>query len=111
MTCDDAEFDRDPQRVMREIIADPPNEHLLFHPQHTFVTDAAGALLSDYVGRVEEMQKSYDEICSRIGIPTAALEKVIASKRNEYREYYNQELIDGVAKLYARDLELFDYEF
>ncbi len=29
----------------------------------------------------------------------------------DYREYYDQALIDGVAKLYARDLELFDYHF
>src|SRR4051794_2138355 len=86
VTRDDGEFERDPQRVMREIIADPPHEHVLFQPQHTFVTDAAGVLLSDYVGRVEEMQKSYDEICARIGIPTATLEKVNASKRRDYRE-------------------------
>ena len=25
--------------------------------------------------------------------------------------YYDQSLINGVAKLYARDLELFDYQF
>ena len=31
--------------------------------------------------------------------------------RRDYREYYDQPLIDGVAKLYARDLELFDYQF
>ena len=68
-------------------------------------------MLSDYVGRVEEMQKSYDEICRRIGIPTADARKVNPSKRMEYRQYYEPELIDGVAKLYARDLELFGYEF
>jgi hypothetical protein len=111
VTRDDGEFERDSQKVMREIVRNPPNDHVLFQPQHSFVTDRAGALLSDYVGRVEEMQKSYDELCARIGIPTATLEKVNASKRAPYREYYNQELIDGVARLYARDLELFDYEF
>jgi hypothetical protein len=75
------------------------------------VTDASGKLLTDYVGRVEEMQKSYDEIAAKIGIPTAALDKVNASKRRDYREYYDEGLIEGVAKLYARDLELFGYEF
>ena len=72
-----------PSAVMREIMRNPPNEHLLFQPQHTFVTDAAGALLSDDVGRVEEKCRNpMTQICSRIGIPTAALEKVNASKRN-----------------------------
>ena len=57
------------------------------------------------------MQQSYDEICGRIGIPSRPLEKVNASRRRDYREYYDQALVDGVANLYARDLELFGYEF
>jgi hypothetical protein len=104
-------FQRDPQAVMRHFLANPPHNHILFHAQHSFVTDASGKLLTDYVGRVEEMQKSYDEIAAKIGIPTAALDKVNASKRRDYREYYDEGLIEGVAKLYARDLELFGYEF
>jgi hypothetical protein len=111
ITRDGDEFDNDPQAVMRDVLAHPPNDHILFHPQHSFVTDRSGALLADYVGRVEEMQKSYDEISARVGIPTSRLEKVNATKRRNYREYFDDKLIEGVAKLYARDLELFGYEF
>ena len=63
------------------------------------------------VGRVERMQASYDEICSRIGIPTSQLEQVNSTGRGSYRDYYDQALIDGVAALYHRDLELFGYGF
>ncbi len=111
MTRESGQFERDPKRVMRHLIATPPPRHILFQPQHTFVTGESGALLSDFVGRVETMQQSYDEICRRIEIPSATLERVNPSKRLDYRQYYDQELIDGVAKLYARDLELFGYEF
>ena len=111
MTRDQGQFERDPQRVMRNIIARAPWNHVLFQPQFSFVVDRDGEIEADYVGRVEEMQKSYDEICARIGIPSATLERVNPSKRLDYRQYYDQELIDGVAKLYARDLELFSYEF
>ena len=104
-------FERDPKMVMRHFIANPPWQHILFQPQHSFVTDNAGNLLTDMVGRVEDMQKSYDEIAARIGIPTATLERVNASRRQNYRDYYDQELIDRVSKLYAHDLELFGYEF
>ncbi len=104
-------FDRDPKKVMRQFVANPPMDHILFRPQHEFVTDEDGNLLTDFVGRVEEMQASYDEAAGRIGIPTATLDKVNASRRRDYRDYYDQGLIDGVAKLYARDLELFSYEF
>ena len=105
------DFERDPRATMHRILEIRPLEHILFKPQHHFVTDESGQLLADQIGRVEEMQRSYDEICSRIGIPGATLEKVNASSRRNYREYYDQPLIDGVAKLYARDLELFDYQF
>lgn len=111
ITRDGDEFERDPQAVMRDVLANPPREHILFQPQHSFVTDAGGALLTDYIGRVEEMQQSYDAIAERIGIPTAQLEKVNATKRRNYRDYYDASLIEGVAKLYARDLEYFDYEY
>jgi hypothetical protein len=111
MTRDRDIFERDPRQVMRHFLDKPPSGHILFQPQHSFVSDASGELLTDYVGRVEEMQSSYDEIARRIGIPTAPLEKINASKRRDYRDYYDQPLIDGVAKLYARDLEHFGYEF
>lgn len=111
MTRDQDSFERDPKGVMRHFLAQPPLQHLLFQPQHLLITDAAGNLLADHIGRVEEMQRSYDEICERIGIPTAVLDKVNSSKRADYHQYYDQALIDGVAKLYSRDLELFGYEF
>lgn len=111
MTRQSGEFERDPQAVMRHFIARPPTAHILFQPQCSFVTDAGGKLLSDYVGRVETMQQSYDEICRRIGIRTAMLARVNMTSRRDYRDYYtDQKLIDGVAKLYARDLQLFGYE-
>lgn len=110
MTRAEGHFDRAPQVVMRHFLANP-SEHILFRPQHSFVTDAAGKLMTDHVGRVETMQQSYDEIAQRIGVPSAPLEKVNTSRREDYRRYYDQPLIDGVARLYARDLELFGYEF
>jgi NADPH-dependent 7-cyano-7-deazaguanine reductase QueF-like protein len=57
------------------------------------------------------MQQSYDEICAKVNIPSAHLEKANSSKRADYRQYYDQQLIEGVARLYGRDLELFGYDF
>jgi len=111
MTRVEKQFEADPHKVMRSFIQNPPWHRILFQPQHTFVTGADGKLLTDYVGRVEEMQQSYDEIARRIGVPSAQLEKVNASERRDYRSYYTPPLVDGVARLYARDLELFGYEF
>jgi hypothetical protein len=111
MTREHGQFEKNPQGVMRHFIDNPQWQHILFQPQHSFVAGADGQLLTDYLGRVEQMQASYDEAARRIGIPSRPLEKVNASSRRDYRDYYDQSLIDGVAKLYARDLELFGYEF
>ena len=104
-------FKADPKKVMRRILSKPPSEHVLFWPQNTFLVDGSGNLLTDYVGRVETMQQSFEFIASKIGIPAVQLEKVNATERSAYRDYYDQELIDGVAKVYADDLRLFGYDF
>jgi hypothetical protein len=75
------------------------------------VTAEDGQMLADTIGRVEEIQASYDAICARIGIPSRTLDQVNSSRRGHYRDYYDQQLIDGVGELYHRDLELFGYEF
>ena len=112
MTRAQGDFERDPRQVMRHFLFEaPPHGHLLFQPQHGFVTDVDGSLLTDQIGRVEQMQQSYDEIAEKIGIPSRPLDKVNASERRDYRDYYDQQLIAGVARTYARDLELFGYQF
>ena len=112
MTRQHGYFDQDAQRVMHHFLfVDPPKDKIHYAPQHIFFTGSDGALLSDYVGRVEAMQESYDEACRRIGIPSRPLDKVNASRRGDYRTYYTPELRDAVAALYARDLELFGYDF
>lgn len=112
MTRANGAFERDPRAVMREILFKlRPVEHVLFRPQHEFLVDAHGSLLSDDVGRVETMQQDYDRTCARLGIATAVLGKVNSSRRGSYRDYYDQALIDGVGDLYRRDLELFGYAY
>ena len=112
MTRKGGEFEKDPRGIMRHILAAPgPRSHILFQPQSSFVTGSDGKLLTDYIGSVEQMQGSYDEICDRIGIPRSELQRTNESSRAGYRQYYDASLKEGVAKLYARDLELFGYEF
>jgi hypothetical protein len=107
------EFQQRPRDVMRHFLFEtPPEPHILFQPQASLLVDEGGqTLLVDSVGRVEDMQGSYDEICMRIGIPSRPLDRVNGSSHGDYRRYYDQALIDGVAARYAQDLELFGYTF
>jgi hypothetical protein len=105
-------FETEPMRYMKYVIREQkPLDHLLYQPQHAMVTDVAGNLQLDFVGRNETMQASYDEICSRLGLQSSVLGKVNSSKHRNYREYYDRDLVGWVSDLYRRDLELFDYRF
>ena len=111
-TREEGSFARDPKEVMRHfLLRRPPFQHLIFRPQHSFLTGADGQLLTDFVGRVEDMQACYDEICAKIGIATAPLGRSNSSQRGDYRQYYDRQLIDGLVRIYGRDLELFSYHF
>lgn len=113
MLRDGEVFQQRPRDVMRHFLfAEPPEHHILFQPQASLlVGDDGKSLLTDAVGRVEDMQGSYDEICARIGIPARPLDRVNGSRRSDHRQYYDQALIDGVAARYAQDLDLFGYTF
>ena len=106
------EFQRRPQEVMRYFLfGEPPEQHILFQPQSWLLVDEDGSLLADRIGRVEDMQGSYDAICARIGIPSRRLDRVNGSQHGDYRRYYDPVLIDGVAARYKQDLDLFGYTF
>jgi hypothetical protein len=106
-------FQQRPREVMRHFLFEaPPEPHILFQPQASLLVDEDGeTLLADAVGRVEDMQGSYDAICMRIGISSRPLDRVNGSSHGDYRRYYDQVLIDGVAARYAQDLALFGYTF
>jgi len=106
-------FEQRPRDVMRHFLfAEPPEQHVLFQPQASLlVADDGATLLTDSIGRVEDMQDSYDTICERLGLASRRLERVNGSRHADYRLYYDQALIEGVAARYAQDLELFGYTF
>lgn len=106
-------FEQQPREAMHHFLfRAPPEQHILFQPQASLLVDDDGkTLLTDGVGRVEDMQGSYDAICAQIGIPSRVLDRVNGTSHGDYRGYYNQALIDGVRARYAQDLDLFGYTF
>ena len=110
MTRDGGEFAMNPLAAMKHILFRlKPEHHILFRPQHEFITDDNGALLTDYIGRVEDMQAGYDGVCRRLGLPSRGLERVNHSRRGDFRQYYDEELREGVRDFYRYDFELLGY--
>lgn len=116
-------------------------KHWLVGPQHEFVYSRDGQLLVDKLGRFEDIQSDFGAVCREIGIPDVKLPHVNSSKSKavgsahdgfthrlkriiktiggagkipdyqNYQEYYDQETIDMVGKIYSKDIDLFKYDF
>jgi hypothetical protein len=112
MTRQHGGFLRDPQGTMhRYLFESRPTSHVHFQSQASLLTDEQGRIEVDFIGRVENMQASYDMVCRKLGLPSQTLDKINSSTRSDYRQYYDASLIKGVTDLYREDLALFGYAF
>jgi hypothetical protein len=75
-----------------------------------YITDREGNLLVDFVGRLERIDEDFAEICRRIGVE-AQLGRFNDAPRAHYREFYTPETRDMIAREFAREIEMFGYEF
>ena len=65
----------------------------------------------DFIGKYENLEADFQEICRHIGI-SAKLPKLNQSTKNKsYQEYYTAETIELVRKTFAPDIDLFGYDF
>lgn len=108
----DPAFAKSATATMKQLLErDRFRRRILIRPQSSLLAFQSGQPAVDYVGRYEDLQASFDEICRRIGLPAAALDVRNASDRGAYSGYYDRELQSGVAGLYREDLDNFGYCF
>lgn len=108
-------------RNLEEFVARPENYPIHFYPQSEWITDAAGNLTMDHLGKFEEMNESWKIITDKLGIPYSPVhnvhQKSLRGKASFLRKKiagdYSQEMDEEVYELlytyYRRDFELFNY--
>ncbi|MCI0490622.1 MAG: sulfotransferase family protein [Blastocatellia bacterium] len=69
------------------------------------------SVIVDFIGRYENLNEDFDHVCRRVGVRPPPLPELNKSNHNNYRAYYDEEMIGIVSALFARDLEMFDYRF
>lgn len=82
-----------------------------WRPQVDWLRDDKGEIRVNYVGRVETLSKDMREIFATIGMSYSDPPKMNISNRADYREAYDDETAQLVAKYYAEDIEAFGYTF
>lgn len=70
-----------------------------------------GKLAVDFVGRIESLQKDFDEIRARLSLPARRLARRNWKLHWHYSRYYDAETRDLAARYYARDIDAFGYTF
>ncbi len=90
------------------------SQNLFFKPQVYFLS-YAGEIKMDYIGRFEELNKSYSQICKNLNeIPSGMVRtrSTIGPKPEKYyRRFYTNKSAQAVHDFYKLDIENFNYEF
>lgn len=84
-------------------------------PQHVYqqfssLSDEKGNILVNGILKFETLEEDFQTICRQIGIKVQ-LPHLNQTKHRAYQNYYTIASREMVAKLYARDIELFGYSF
>ncbi len=109
---DNPEYSSNPRGWMKAAIERPRFRHrVLVRPQVEQLSGTDGELAIDYVGRYETLQASLNEVLARLDLPCFELRQRNASSHEHYREYYDQELQQAVARFYESDIDAFKYVF
>lgn len=78
-----------------------------------FITDNDDQVIVDFVAKFENREHDLKLISERLGIANLGQLKVqsAASDAKKYLHYYDPETIKVIEKIYAKDIDLFGYEF
>jgi hypothetical protein len=100
------------QFVMEWLDADSILKATHFIPQHRFLTVAKDKIDMDFIGRFENIEKDFEHVCKRlevnISLPHSNKSRTI---NTDYRKTLSAAAADKIAKLYSKDIELFNYVF
>ncbi len=78
--------------------------------QKEYFYDEKNNCLVDFIGKIENIDEDFNEICNKIGIK-ATMPHKNQTKHKQYQEYYNLHTRELIAKNFREDIELFNYQF
>ena len=82
-----------------------------FRPQFEYIFDDQGNNMVDFIGRFENIGDDFRTLCTALSIDAVKLPTSNRSSHGRYHKYYDHKTMEIVADFYAKDIELFDYQF
>ena len=79
--------------------------------QFDYFTDSEGEISVDFIGRFENLQEDLDKVLARLGLPRYTLPIVNATKKKDYRTYYDDDTRKIVGIRFKKDIDHFGYTF
>ena len=79
-------------------------------PMLDWVRDKDGCIITDFIGRFENIERDWAVITEKLGI-SDRLPHLYTTKREHYGRYYDDEMARKVADLYEEDIRYFNYKF
>jgi hypothetical protein len=78
--------------------------------QYEMITDSAGQIIVDYVGRYETLPQDFQTICQHLHLK-ASLPHCNQSDHRPYQSYYTTMTQQQLAEYFHKDITLFGYTF
>jgi hypothetical protein len=80
--------------------------------QSDYLIDLHGNIIVDFIGKYENLEEDFRQVCERIGVRAPKLaHKRQAKDRSSYQKYYTDETAALVSDYFRRDIEMFGYSF
>ncbi len=81
--------------------------------QLDWFTDENGGIIIDFIGKFEELESDWEELCSILSIPIQELPHINQNPINNrhYSTYYDEESREIIAKKFWKDISYFSYSF
>ncbi len=83
----------------------------MLRPQTYWLKNFNGNIELDFIGRFEHLEEDFREVAKRLNMPLLTLPHKIKGSSTDFRDYYDDESIRIVRKVYKEEIELFGYSF
>ncbi len=85
--------------------------HPGWRPQSSFICNAAGVNMMDFLCRHEQLDQDITYVCRKLGIKRELAKVNVSEKSGDWRSFYDPGTVEAVRRLYAEDIEQFGYQF